>query len=175
MRRAAGSPSHSPRRRRSSSRPTSSVGGMGRGTFRSSSTAASSPAARELATNASRMCGVRSSAAESARTVSRWGRRRSPRSSALIACTERPAMVASSSWVNPAASRSDLRCAPNDRGAASGISPTSYARCTGVLRPVYGRRTSAVDGVGPAGTPDWTYEHRDQIQAVAPLCGRRSI
>ena len=57
---------------------------------------------------------IRSRAADSARTVSTWGRRRSPRSRVLTAWTDRPAIVASSSYVNPAASRSALSCAPND-------------------------------------------------------------
>ena len=57
---------------------------------------------------------VRSSAADSARTVSTCGLRRSPRSSALTACTDRPAIVASSSCVKPADSRSALSRVPND-------------------------------------------------------------
>src|SRR4029079_6855497 len=55
-----------------------------------------------------------------------WGRRRSPRSSALTAWTERPAIVASSSWVKPAVSRSAFRCAPNDPGAPDFMILTSY-------------------------------------------------
>jgi hypothetical protein len=49
----------------------------------SSSTAAWSAGTRALLSNASRAAPVRSRAAESARTVSTCGRRRSPRSSAL--------------------------------------------------------------------------------------------
>src|SRR3954470_23514174 len=77
--------------------------------------------------NASRAAPVKSRAADSARTVSTCGRRRSPRSSALTAWTERPAIVASSSCVNPAVSRNALSCVPNDRGAPTFI--------TLVLRP----------------------------------------
>ena len=72
--------------------------------------------------------------------VSTWGRRRSPRSSALTAWTDRPAIVASSSCVNPAASRSALSCAPNDRGAPTFMLPilpppvrASYGRCAGAV------------------------------------------
>ena len=43
------------------------------------------PGVLAMSTNASRAAPVRSSAADSARTVSTWGRRRSPRSSALTA------------------------------------------------------------------------------------------
>ena len=78
------------------------VRARGSETPRSSSTAARGSRCPRAPTSASRVAPVRSSAADSARTVSTWGRRRSPRSSALTACTERPAIVASSSCVKPA-------------------------------------------------------------------------
>ncbi len=90
--------------------------------------------------SASRVAPVRSSAADSARTVSTWGRRRSPRSSALTAWTDRPAIVASSSCVKPAASRSALSCAPNDPGAPGFMTfHLTAASCTGVVRVLCGR------------------------------------
>jgi hypothetical protein len=54
------------------------------------------------------------------------GRRRSPRSSALTAWTDKPAIVASSSCVKPAASRSPLSWAPNERGAPALMTSSSY-------------------------------------------------
>ena len=61
---------------------------------------------------------TRSSAAASARTVSTCGRRRSPRSSALTAWTERPAMVASSSCVEAGCFRGRLQMRPKGSGSA---------------------------------------------------------
>src|SRR5262249_29379816 len=89
--------------------------------------------------SASRVGGLRSSSADNARTVSTSGRRRSPRSSALTALTERPAIVASSSCVKPAASRSALSCAPNDPEVPCFMARPSYRRgCTGVVRVLCG-------------------------------------
>src|SRR5437764_4323930 len=97
--------------------------------------------------SASRAGAERSRAAESARTVSTWGRRRSPRSSALTAWTDRPAIVASSSCVNPAASRSAFRCPANEPAAAGFMAASSYRR-----QSTYGRRTSAVRALCVAAT-----------------------
>jgi len=66
-------------------------------------------------------------------------RRRSPRSNALTAWTDRPAIVASSSCVKPAASRRALRCAPNDPVAGAFIRP----HLTATVRTSCGRWVGA--------------------------------
>jgi hypothetical protein len=85
MRRAVGSVSQRRSVSMSVSRPRRAVRITGSELSLSSSTAAFCTGARALPMSASRMAPVRSSAAESARTVSTWGRRRSPRSNALTA------------------------------------------------------------------------------------------
>ena len=85
IRRAVGSASHAASVCTSASRPSSVVSGCGSETSRSWSTAAVGAAGRALSTRAARAVPVRSSADDNARTVSTWGRRRCPRSSALTA------------------------------------------------------------------------------------------
>ncbi len=84
-RRAAGSASQRRSVSMSASRPRRVVRITGSEVSLSSSTAAFCTGARALPRSASRIAPVRSSAADSARTVSTWGRRRSPRSRALTA------------------------------------------------------------------------------------------
>jgi len=85
MRRKTGSASHCPNASMSTSRPMRTVSGSGRNAWLNSSQATVGATARAFSTNASRIGPVRSRAADSARTVSTCGRRRSPRSSALTA------------------------------------------------------------------------------------------
>ena len=104
---------------------------------------------------ASRVAPVRSSAAHSARTVSSCGRRRSPRSRALTAWTDRPAMVASSSWVKPAVTPQYLQVRPKRSGAPVFMSRSCYSascvpRMSSVraswVGPAVARRPHSTDG-----------------------------
>src|SRR4029434_5447315 len=166
---------------RSVSRPISTVGASGSGVPLNSSTAASIAGARALSRRASRAAPFRSSAADKARTVSGCGRRRWPRSRALTAWTEWPAMVASSSCVHPAVSRSAFRCAPNDPGAPifktlilllrleEILPPPLYEHCPGFVPPL-----SVVEI--ERRRPHWTHDGPQKSHGIrAILCLRRGV